>query len=193
MISYKNISNNYFLIGLSSDEKPIDGITNGTAYLEMDTGTVYVLDAENARWLELGGDTPTPPEPPVPEEMYTHKINWTGYFISSESGNTIEDISGEQTGVLTMVCPSNYQPQTLADLFDFVNDNDYQLVQIEPYENLEDNYHGITHNIANPIVLFDNASKLLLHNIYGADQTDPDNPSWESRALVITSFVDNIE
>lgn len=43
--------------GLSSDTKPItvfgDGVLeNGSAFVEMDTATVYFYDAENAGWKE---------------------------------------------------------------------------------------------------------------------------------------------
>lgn len=38
------------LRGLSTDEKKTDGIPNGSAFLEMDTGVVYFWDAENSQW-----------------------------------------------------------------------------------------------------------------------------------------------
>ena len=51
--------------GLSTDEKPING-RNGDAYIEIDTGKLFMYDAENAEWKELivsggsggGGDEP---------------------------------------------------------------------------------------------------------------------------------------
>jgi len=42
------------LNGLSTDEKPIGPtIGNGSLFLEMDTGKVFVFDAENSAWIEL--------------------------------------------------------------------------------------------------------------------------------------------
>lgn len=38
---------------LSTDEKPTDGITNGSMCLEMDTGTFYAYDAAGEQWIEL--------------------------------------------------------------------------------------------------------------------------------------------
>ena len=38
----------------STDEKPTDGIVNGSICLEMDTGTFYAFDEENAQWIEIG-------------------------------------------------------------------------------------------------------------------------------------------
>lgn len=40
---------------LSTDEKPVDGIKNGSWLYEMDTSTFYCFDAENRRWLPMGG------------------------------------------------------------------------------------------------------------------------------------------
>ena len=47
--------NSYYREGvcLSTDTKPTDGWDNGSALLEMDTGKVYMYDAENAEWEEL--------------------------------------------------------------------------------------------------------------------------------------------
>lgn len=41
------------IFGLSTDEKPTD-VLNGSRYIEMDTGKVYLYDAEGAEWLEWG-------------------------------------------------------------------------------------------------------------------------------------------
>ena len=45
------------LIGLSTDTKPItlDGkdIANGTTFIEIDTGKIYLYDAENEQWKEM--------------------------------------------------------------------------------------------------------------------------------------------
>lgn len=45
------------LRGISTDEKPatIDGkdIANGTVFIEMDTGKLYMFDKENEQWKEM--------------------------------------------------------------------------------------------------------------------------------------------
>lgn len=42
------------LRGLSSDEKPVEiengTIENGSTFIEIDTGDVYIFDAENKEW-----------------------------------------------------------------------------------------------------------------------------------------------
>ena len=39
--------------GLSTDEKPILSIENGSAFIEIDTGKVYLFDLENKQWKEI--------------------------------------------------------------------------------------------------------------------------------------------
>ena len=39
------------IFGLSTDTKP-DNIGNGSTFKEMDTGALYMYDAENEQWLE---------------------------------------------------------------------------------------------------------------------------------------------
>lgn len=41
------------LRGLSSDTKPTEGVPNGSSFLEMDTGDVYLFDEENTLWRQL--------------------------------------------------------------------------------------------------------------------------------------------
>ena len=42
--------------GLSSDTKPTgNGVVNGSRFLEIDTGKVYMYDATGAQWLEYTG------------------------------------------------------------------------------------------------------------------------------------------
>ena len=38
--------------GLSTDSKPTDAV-NGSTFLEMDTGKVFIYDKQNAQWREL--------------------------------------------------------------------------------------------------------------------------------------------
>lgn len=44
------------LRGLSTDEKPINNIENGTVFFEMDTQKLYMFDAENKTWLLVAGE-----------------------------------------------------------------------------------------------------------------------------------------
>lgn len=41
--------------GLQEDEKPIAGVNNADRYVEMDGGGVWLFDADNGRWLPVGG------------------------------------------------------------------------------------------------------------------------------------------
>jgi hypothetical protein len=36
--------------GLSTDEKPTENISNGSVFIEIDTGNMYFYDAENEEW-----------------------------------------------------------------------------------------------------------------------------------------------
>lgn len=38
---------------LSTDDKPIGNVENGSKLIEMDTGKIYLYDAENERWREF--------------------------------------------------------------------------------------------------------------------------------------------
>lgn len=39
--------------GLSTDEKPTENIVNGSVFIEIDTGKVYMYDLENEEWKEI--------------------------------------------------------------------------------------------------------------------------------------------
>ena len=41
------------LRGLSTDDKPTDNVANGTTFIEIDTGKMYLYDAENEQWQEI--------------------------------------------------------------------------------------------------------------------------------------------
>ena len=49
------VTSTYF--GLSTDNKPADGVGNGSAFIEMDTGKLYFFDLDNTSWLEWGGSS----------------------------------------------------------------------------------------------------------------------------------------
>ncbi len=39
--------------GLSTDEKPTENVSNGTVFVEIDTGKLYMYDLENQQWEEI--------------------------------------------------------------------------------------------------------------------------------------------
>lgn len=45
------------LAGLSTDEKPVEmettKVDNGSTYIEIDTGKIYLYDLENEQWKEI--------------------------------------------------------------------------------------------------------------------------------------------
>lgn len=45
-------NNEYELKGLSTDEKPIT-FENGTTFIEIDTGKIYMFDAVSKQWKEI--------------------------------------------------------------------------------------------------------------------------------------------
>lgn len=38
--------------GKSTDEKPVDGVPNGSTFYEFDTVKLYVFDADEKNWVE---------------------------------------------------------------------------------------------------------------------------------------------
>ena len=74
--------------GLSTDEKPTQVgdkyIANGSQYIEMDSGKLYLYDLENTRWLDFGGDNPepTPPTPTLPTlDLRTFEKTEDGWML----------------------------------------------------------------------------------------------------------------
>lgn len=45
--------NTYSLRGLSTDEKPIAFIGNGSTFFEIDTSKVFMFNGENKSWVEI--------------------------------------------------------------------------------------------------------------------------------------------
>ena len=39
--------------GLSTDSKPTEGVINGSSFIEIDTGKVYLFDAVGVTWNEI--------------------------------------------------------------------------------------------------------------------------------------------
>lgn len=49
------VTSTYFF--LSTDQKPTEGVGNGSAGIEMDTSKVYFFDVDNTTWLEWGAES----------------------------------------------------------------------------------------------------------------------------------------
>lgn len=41
------------ITGLSTDTKPTEDISQGSRFIEIDTGKIYMYDAENQEWKEF--------------------------------------------------------------------------------------------------------------------------------------------
>lgn len=39
--------------GLSTDTKPTENVVNGSSFIEIDTGKVYLFDADGGTWNEI--------------------------------------------------------------------------------------------------------------------------------------------
>ncbi len=57
MITKFTVSESTTMFGLSTDTKPTTGVVNGSAFIEMDTSTIYFFDAAGSQWLEWGAVT----------------------------------------------------------------------------------------------------------------------------------------
>ena len=54
-VAGKGTATEYY--GLSTDTKPSE-VPNGSTFLEMNTGNIYIYDAANGAWLSLTGGSP---------------------------------------------------------------------------------------------------------------------------------------
>lgn len=43
------------LYGLSTDTKPVTDVPNGSVFIEIDTGKVYIFNGAAKTWPEIGG------------------------------------------------------------------------------------------------------------------------------------------
>lgn len=55
MVTKFTVSESTTMFGLSTDTKPTIGVVNGSAFIEMDTSTIYFFDAAASLWIEWGG------------------------------------------------------------------------------------------------------------------------------------------
>ena len=53
MISISNLNGSYDIRGLSTDSKPTTDILNGSTFIEMDTGKVFMFNGASSTWVEL--------------------------------------------------------------------------------------------------------------------------------------------
>lgn len=60
MITVTNMAEEF--AGLAADTKPTVGVSNGSKFIEMDTGLTYYFDAENGTWEQF---------PPAKEDTTT--------------------------------------------------------------------------------------------------------------------------
>lgn len=49
---YSKTENSVELRGLSTDAKPTN-VKNGSVFIEIDTGTIFMFDAQNEEWKEI--------------------------------------------------------------------------------------------------------------------------------------------
>ena len=57
MITKYTVSESTTMFGLHTDTKPTTGVVNGSAFIEMDTSTIYFFDAAGNQWIEWGAAT----------------------------------------------------------------------------------------------------------------------------------------
>ena len=50
MVTVNNLIDEYD--GLKDDTKPTDGVRNGSVFVEMDTGKIYLFDEQNGEWID---------------------------------------------------------------------------------------------------------------------------------------------
>lgn len=43
----------YEFRGLSTDEKPIERVGNGSIFIEIDTGSIFMFDLESLEWKKI--------------------------------------------------------------------------------------------------------------------------------------------
>ena len=48
------VSGSATYFGLSTDSKPTDGVSNGSVFLEMNTGKIYFFNEAGEAWVEWG-------------------------------------------------------------------------------------------------------------------------------------------
>lgn len=41
--------------GMTTDEKPVDNVPNGSRFVEMDSGSVYMFNGATSQWVEYTG------------------------------------------------------------------------------------------------------------------------------------------
>ncbi len=56
---YTQAGHTYDMFGLSTDTKPVEGVTNASTFYEMDTMRIWLFDAENRVWLAQDGSGET--------------------------------------------------------------------------------------------------------------------------------------
>lgn len=86
------------ITGLSTDTKPTDGVQNGSAFIEMDTGNIFFFDEGGSEWLPFdpsgGGGS-------------------SSSIVAVECDLTVEYVGGETGTHVRVTPPEGYQPAQL--------------------------------------------------------------------------------
>lgn len=53
LVDYENNIQIANLFGTSEDEKPTTGYANGSTFLEVDTGKIYLFNEDASEWVEM--------------------------------------------------------------------------------------------------------------------------------------------
>jgi len=53
MITVNNLQGSYDIRGLSTDSKPTENIPNGSTFIEINTGKVYMFNGASSTWVEV--------------------------------------------------------------------------------------------------------------------------------------------
>lgn len=95
--------------GLSSDEKPTEGVPNGSIFEEIDTGNDYMLDEGAGTWYlqpaSGGGGTVT-----------------AGVSSFNNRQGAVMPLAGDYTADMVGADPAGSAAQALADANDYTND-----------------------------------------------------------------------
>ena len=115
---------------LSTKEKPVDGIHNGTFLIEMDTATTYIFDAENRIWYPFGGQGSSGGggSSSVTIEPLTVTKNGTTTAPEGTAYNPVTvSVPDPVLETLTVTQNGTYTPENGVDGFDLV------YVDVQPY------------------------------------------------------------
>lgn len=136
------INNQAKLSGLSTDVKPLYypeapnvPIPNGSTFIEMDTGSLYMLDAENAQWYKIVSSSGGEVVPPTNNKLYLYKdgdecVDITGGWDISHTTRGV--FTKESDGILLNVADTTWaQSYELAFPKNNVDRTEYKTLHLE--------------------------------------------------------------